>query len=130
MSGGETKRKILGMMGKMEVLVREAGPVGVIELSGEIDIYNCGEIRKLIDAYSARTIVRIIVDMGKVTYIDSSTIGVFLAELKRLRAKGGNLRLLNLTGAPRHVLEMARLEELFPPFDDEKKAIESFERAS
>jgi anti-anti-sigma factor len=130
MSGGETKRKILGMMGKMEVLVREAGPVGVIELSGEIDIYNCGEIRKLIDAYITRTIVRIIVDMGRVTYIDSSTIGVFLAELKRLCAQGGNLRLLNLTGAPRHVLEMARLEELFPPFDDEKKAMESFERAS
>ena len=130
MSGGETKRKILGMMGKMEVLVREAGPVGVIELSGEIDIYNCGEIRKLIDAYMTRKIARIIVDMGRVTYIDSSTIGVFLAELKRLRAQGGNLRLLNLTGAPRHVLEMARLEELFPPFDDEKKAIESFEGAS
>lgn len=127
MNGGEMKRKILGMMGKMEVNVREAGPVGIIELSGEIDIYNCGEIRKLIDAYSARAIVRIIVDMGRVTYIDSSTIGVFLAELKRLRAQGGNLRLLNLTGAPRHVLEMARLEGLFPPFDDEKKAIASFE---
>ena len=58
MSGGETKRKILGMMGKMEVLVREAGPVGIIELAGEIDIYNCGELRKLIDA-SVRSWARI-----------------------------------------------------------------------
>ena len=55
---------------------------------------------------------------------------MFLAELKRLQAQGGNLRLLNLAGAPRHVLEMARLEQLFPPFDDERKAIESFERIS
>jgi|ADurb_Cas_03_Slu_FD_contig_31_2698386_length_648_multi_1_in_0_out_0_1 anti-sigma B factor antagonist len=127
MSDGGTKRKILGMMGKMEVLVREEGAVGIIELSGEIDIYNCGEIRKLIDAYIARSITRIIVDMGNVTYIDSSTIGVLLAELKRLRAKGGNLRLIKLSGAPRNVLEMARLDGLFPQFDDEKKAIASFE---
>lgn len=130
MSGGDMKRKILGMMGKMEVLIREEGRVGIIELSGEIDIYNCGEIRKLIDAYIARRISRIIVDMGKVTYIDSSTIGVFLSELKRLQAQGGGLKLLNLTGAPRHVLEMARLDGLFSLFDDEKKAVESFGGAS
>ena len=120
------KRKILGMMGKMEVLVREEGKVGVIEVSGELDIYNSGEIKKLIDAYIARSITRIIVDMGKVTYIDSSTIGVLLSELKRLESVKGGLRLLNLKGAPRSVLEMARLEGIFSIFDDEKKAIESF----
>ncbi|MCX6353673.1 MAG: STAS domain-containing protein [Candidatus Aureabacteria bacterium] len=120
------KRKILGMMGKMEVLVREAGDVAVIELAGEIDIYNCSEVKKLIDAYIARRIIKIIVDMGKVTYIDSSTIGVLLSELKRLEDQKGALKLLNLTGAPRNVFEMARLEGVFKVYDDEKKAIESF----
>lgn len=120
------KRKILGMMGKMEVLVRESGQTGVIELAGEIDIYNCGEIKKLIDAFIGRKMPRIVIDMGKVTYIDSSTIGVLLSEQQRLEALKGGLRLLNLKGAPRNVLEMARLESIFPVYDDEKKAIESF----
>jgi anti-anti-sigma factor len=121
------KRKILGMMGKMEVLVREVGAVGIIEVAGEIDIYNCGEIRKLVDAYVARKINRIVVDMGKVTYIDSSTIGVLLSEHKRLKEAKGGLKLLNIKGPPRSVLQMARLENVFDIHDDEKKAIESFE---
>jgi anti-anti-sigma factor len=121
------KRKILGMMGKMEVLVRDAGEVGIIEAAGEIDIYNCGEIKKLIDAYINRKIKKIVVDMGKVTYIDSSTIGVLLSELKRLQGQKGNLKLLNLKGVPRDVFRMARLEGFFEIFDDEKEAIKSFE---
>ncbi len=121
------KRKILGMMGKMEVLVRDAGEVGIIEAAGEIDIYNCGEIKKLIDAYINRKIKKIVVDMGKVTYIDSSTIGVLLSELKRLQGQKGNLKLLNLKGVPRDVFSMARLEGFFEIFDDEKKVIKSFE---
>ncbi|MCX6340493.1 MAG: STAS domain-containing protein [Candidatus Aureabacteria bacterium] len=120
------KRKILGMMGKMEVLVREEGRVGIIEMAGEIDIYNCGELRKIIDEYINRKITRIVVDLGKVTYIDSSTIGVLLSEQKRLDAQRGGLKLLNLKGAPRNVLEMARLQDIFSIYDDERKAIESF----
>ncbi|MCX6356968.1 MAG: STAS domain-containing protein [Candidatus Aureabacteria bacterium] len=120
------KRKILGMMGKMEVLVREAVDIGIIELAGEIDIYNCGEIKKLIDAYIARKIVKIIVDMGKVSYIDSSTIGVLISEVKRLEQQKGGLRLLNLKGAPRNVLEMARLEGVLRVCESEKEAVESF----
>ena len=120
------KRKILGMMGKMEVNVREEGSIGFIDLAGEIDIYNCGEVKKLIDAYVNRKIKKIIVDMGKVTYIDSSTIGVLLSEFKRLKAQKGGLKLINLKGSPRSVLEMARLEDFFSIYDNEKEAIESF----
>ena len=121
------KRKILGMMGKMEILVRDAGDIGIIEVAGEIDIYNCSEIKKLIDAFIGRKVKRIIVDMGRVTYIDSSTIGVLLSELKRLKEQKGGLRLLNLKGVPRDVFKMARLEGFFEIYDDEKKAIKSFE---
>ena len=119
------KRKILGMMGKMEVLIREVGSVGVIELAGEIDIYNCSEIRKLIDAFIKRKIVRIIVDMAKVTYIDSSTISVFLSEKKRLAALNGGLALLNLKGSPRAVLESAKLLDIFDTFDKEADALKA-----
>jgi len=120
------QRKILGMMGKMEVLVREAGEVGIIELAGEIDIYNCSEIKKLIDAYIGRNIKKIVVDMGKVTYIDSSTIGVMLSELKRLEDRKGGLKIINLKGAPRNVFEMARLEGVFKVYEGEEQAIKSF----
>ncbi|MEJ2745470.1 MAG: STAS domain-containing protein [bacterium] len=67
-----------------------------------------------------------VVDLGKVTYIDSSTIGVLLSEQKRLDVQKGGLKLLNVKGAPRNVIEMARLQGVFSIFDDERKAIESF----
>jgi len=98
--------------------------------SGSVDDFLLAGVEGMADVADINLQValgRIIVDMGNVTYIDSSTIGVLLAELKRLRAKGGNLRLIKLSGAPRNVLEMARLDGLFPQFDDEKKAIASFE---
>jgi anti-anti-sigma factor len=120
------KRKILGMMGKLEVVVREESGVGVIEASGEIDVYNSGEIRKLIDAYIARGIHNILLDMKGVDYLDSSTISVLLTERERLKERGGRLKLLGLQETPKKVFEIAKIDSIFEIYDDEGEALASF----
>lgn len=120
------KRKILGMMGKLEVVVREESGVGIIEASGEIDVYNSGEIKKLMDAYIARGTSNILLDMRGVEYLDSSTISVLLVERERLILHGGRLKLLGLQENPRKVFEIAKIESIFEIYDNEEEALRSF----
>ena len=120
------KRKILGMMGKLEVVVREEPGIGIIEASGEIDVYNSGEIKKLVDAYIARGISNILIDMEGVDYLDSSAISVLLVERERLKSHGGRLKLLRLQENPRKVFEIAKIDSIFEIYDNEEKALKSF----
>ncbi|MDP8248028.1 MAG: STAS domain-containing protein [Candidatus Tritonobacter lacicola] len=120
------KRKILGMMGKLEVVVREESGVGIIEASGEIDVYNSGEIKKLVDAYIARGTSNILLDMRGVDYLDSSTISVLLVERERLTSHGGRLKLLGLQENPRKVFEIAKIDSIFDIYDNEEEALRSF----
>jgi anti-sigma B factor antagonist len=120
------KRKILGMMGKLEVVVREESGIGIIEASGEIDVYNSGEIKKLIDAYIARGINKILLDMKGVDYLDSSTISVLLTERERLKNHGGGLKLLGLQETPRKVFEIAKIDSIFEIYEDEGEALANF----
>lgn len=120
------KRKILGMMGKLEVVVREEAGVGIIEASGEIDVYNSAEIKKLVDAYIARGTNNVLIDMSGVDYLDSSTISVLLAERERLKSSGGRLKLLGLQESPRKVFEIAKIDTIFDIYDNEEEALKSF----
>jgi len=51
------------------------------------------------------------VDLAAVTFVDSSTIGVFVGAHKRLSADGGALRLRSPQGLPRRALEVVGLKD-------------------
>lgn len=107
---------------------RAVGEVTILTLAGQIllddgDLAFTRCIRDLVD----RGKVRIIVDLGAVTYIDSSGVGALAAKLKTVREKGGDMRLLNLTSRSQRLFGMLRLMSAFERFEDESSALRSFE---
>ncbi len=111
----------------MKATLRQLGDVSVVDLSGRITI---GEgdvvLREKVADLLENGKKNIILNLGKVSYMDSSGIGELVACLKRSREKGGNVKLLNPSGKVYDLLLLIKLGEVFEIFENEKEALTSF----
>ena len=111
----------------MKVNVRSEGDVSVVDLSGKITI---GEgdvvLRETVETLLKEGRSKIVLNLARISYMDSAGIGELVACYKRSREKGGQLKLLNPSGKVYDLLQLTKLEEIFETFKDEGAAIQSF----
>ncbi len=85
----------------------------VTHLSGEIDIYSSPQAREaILDCLSADRPV--VVELSGVTYIDSSGVASLVEGYQTARTKGLKFCLVGVSEAAMRVLELARLDGVFP----------------
>ncbi|MEV0724290.1 STAS domain-containing protein [Micromonospora purpureochromogenes] len=77
----------------------------LVSLSGEIDLSGIERLREVLRDPGSRTGV-VEVDLARVTFIDSSVIGVLIKARSDAAAAGGCLRVVNPTGHVRRVLHV------------------------
>jgi anti-sigma B factor antagonist len=116
---------------KLTIDERHASDVTVLVLTGQMllddgDLAFGRKIRDLVD----RGLVKIVLDLGGVTYIDSSGVGMLVAKLKTLKEKGGDMRLLHLNRRAETLFGMLKLLVVFETFQDEDAAVRSFAQRS
>lgn len=89
----------------------------VIRLKGDIDLEHSPGVRKsLLGAVQREG--TLFVDLSDVTYIDSSGIACLVEALQAARADGSDLGLVSVSMQAMRVLELARLDMVFPIHDD------------
>jgi anti-sigma B factor antagonist len=66
----------------------------VLEVGGEIDVYTAPQLRERLIALVESGSRRVVVDLGRVEFLDSTGLGVLVGALKRLRGVGGELYLV------------------------------------
>ncbi|HEY3671861.1 MAG TPA: STAS domain-containing protein [Acidimicrobiia bacterium] len=87
--------------------VDDDGPAPVVTVTGQLDLAVKEELRAVLAPLTGV----VTVDLTEVTFVDSSTIGVFVGVHKRLVGDGGALRLRNPQAMPRLALETVGLQE-------------------
>jgi anti-sigma B factor antagonist len=112
---------------KLTIDERQAGDVTVLLLTGQM-LLDDGDLafRKRIHDLIDRGFAKIVLDLGGVTYIDSSGVGMLVAKLKTIREGGGDMKLLNLTRRSESLFGMLKLLIVFETFDNEAAAVRSF----
>jgi len=118
-------KEILGLMGKIDIDCWDEGDLIVIDLKGQLDIYNSNDLNKLIEAYRQRGFHKFAVNLEDVTYLDSSTISVFIHCFQTLEKSQGKFVIAGLQGAPKEIFEMAKLHDVFELYPDITSAIKS-----
>jgi anti-sigma B factor antagonist len=113
---------------KLTIDEREAGDVTTVVLTGEITLDD-GDLamRKCIHDLVDRGRIKVLLDLGGVTYIDSAGIGMVAAKLKTLRDLGGDMKLVNLNTRGQRLFGMTKLLMNFETFDNEEQAVRSFQ---
>jgi anti-sigma B factor antagonist len=103
--------------------LRRMGEWTVVSVEGELDLYTAPQLRDAVMDAVEDGSERVVLDLTKVPFMDSSGLGVVVACLKRLRESGGDLalvtppespptKLLSLTGLDRAIRTRATLDEV------------------
>ncbi|MEM9532205.1 MAG: STAS domain-containing protein [Pseudomonadota bacterium] len=100
-----------------QIEATEAGGYRVVAVAGEVDLSWSSELRTaILDALSKHAAV--LVDLSAVSYIDSSGIAALVEGYQTAKGKNARFGLLAISDAVKAVLELARLDQVFPIYAD------------
>ncbi len=106
---------------------RQVGDVIVLDVSGRITLgEGSSNLREGIRGLVAKGTKKILLNLGDVSYIDSSGIGELVSGFTSVANHGGQLKLINLTKRVRDLLQITKLYTVFEVHDDEAAAVRSF----
>lgn len=110
----------------MDFEISRDGDVTIVEVTGQLIVGNRQELKdevlKSLDSDSRKYLI----DFRDTAYIDSSGLGVLVSLSKKIREKGGEMRLSNLNEDLRTLFELTKLDTLFVIADSRAQALEDF----
>ena len=114
-------------MAELSIKERQAGDITILDMDGKVTI---GEgsvalrtaIRRLLEENKKK----ILLNLGKVGYIDSSGIGELVSSYTAINKEGGQLKLLNLTTKLKDLLGITKLLTVFDVYESESDALSSY----
>ncbi len=107
----------------MSFSIERLGEVSVVEVDGELTVANRGELKELVLSRIEGGDRSFVIDFERTGYIDSSGLGVLVSLSKRIRERGGQLRLAGLNGDLRTLFELTKLDTLFQLHDTRAAAL-------
>lgn len=97
----------------MQIKKTTAGTIHYLDLAGEIDAYTASKLREELLPLVEQKRQTIIVDLSKVTYLDSTGLGIFVGALKKSRRHQSKMILKNLTARVQRLFDITGLDEIF-----------------
>ena len=105
---------------------RKVNDVVVVDMSGQL---GGGEpvllLRNTVRRFMEDGTRKFVLNLGQVTYVDSSGLGELITTYTSARNRQGDVKLLNLSKIAKDILQVTKLVTVFDVFDDETKAVES-----
>jgi anti-sigma B factor antagonist len=89
----------------------------VLEVGGEVDLYTAPELRERLTALVEGGNRRIVVDLGRVEFLDSTGLGVLVGALRRLRGVDGELALVCAQERLLKIFRITGLDRVFTLYD-------------
>ena len=110
----------------MQISARYIDKATIFDISGDIDLANSPEVRKaLLREVRENRTPRVVMNLSKVRYIDSSGVASLVEGLKASRDLGLRFILFGLSNSAREVLQLSRLIRIFEVYDNEDQALAS-----
>jgi len=111
----------------MKASARQVESVTIVDLSGRIKLgEGSSELRSIVKDLLAKGQKNILLNLGDISYIDSSGVGELVSAFTSVRNQGGELKLLHLTKKVHDLLQITKLYTVFDVKDDEAEAIRAF----
>ena len=111
----------------VKLTTRQVGDVTVIDVAGRITLGEGSSVlRDALRDLVSKNQKKILLNLGEVSYIDSSGIGELVSGFTTVTNSGGALKLLNLNKRVKDLLQITKLYTVFDVHEDEAGAIRSF----
>jgi anti-sigma B factor antagonist len=98
----------------MELKLRKLQDVYIIDVIGELDLYNTTKLKDLFNKMVEKNVTSMIVNLDGVHYLDSSGVGTLINMYSVVQQKNIRFCLANLHSTAKKVIEQTRLAGYFP----------------
>jgi anti-sigma B factor antagonist len=106
---------------------RQVGDVSVVDVAGRITLgEGSSALRDALRDMVSKNHKKILLNLGEVSYIDSSGIGELVSGFTSVTNSGGQLKLLGLSKRVKDLLQITKLYTVFDVHEEESSAIRSF----
>ncbi len=112
----------------MKITEDEIDGVLVMHFDGELDLYHVRELREYFNEKVELGKNRIIADFTKLSYVDSTGIGIMLHAFNQLQEAGGALRFVHIPEGMVRLFRLADLGGKFEMFDSQEAALAAFKK--
>ena len=114
----------------MEFVVEHVQDADVVEIPvEELDASNAAELKRDIGPI-VETKRKLVLDLSRLRFVDSSGLGAFLSCLRRVNERGGDLKLSNMSSSIRAVFELVRMHRVFDIHPTREAAVHAFAAAA
>ena len=111
----------------MEIAFDKIGSIAVAAVPvDELDASNAGEFKRDIGpVLQANT--KLVLDLSRLRFVDSSGLGAILSCLRQLSAKSGDLKLCGMSKQVRALFELVRMHRIFDIYGTREEAVNAFQ---
>lgn len=107
----------------MELKIRKTGEIYIVDINGELDLYNSYKLKELIVKMLEKGVKSFILNLEQVDYIDSSGIGALIYISSTLKKMNSGFFITNITRSVKKVIELTKLKGYFPEVATVEKAV-------
>lgn len=110
----------------MNIQERKIDDITVLDLDGTFVLGGDADFRKQVETAIKDGSRKLLINLGKVRYMDSSGLGELISGYTKMQRVSGQMKLLNLSKRLNELLVTTKLITVFETFDSELEAISSF----
>ena len=108
----------------MKITIKKSdADAACLEIQGDLDFHSSPDLRKELTKLIDRQAPKVLIDLKKVGYIDSSGLATFVELFQKMKQYSGKLALFNLAPSVRSVFEIAKLDTIFKLANSEQEAV-------
>lgn len=114
----------------MNTSTRMVGDAAVVSLSGKLmGGPDADAVRKVIKDALEKGIQQILIDIGGVSWVNSTGLGILIASHVTVTNAGGQLKLCRVNNRIKQLFMVTQLQSVFETFESEEDALKSFTSA-
>jgi anti-sigma B factor antagonist len=98
----------------MKYTRKDEGDETTLEIDGTLDAVTAPDLRNVVDELVEQRRKSVTLELSSLRLIDSSGVGVIVSLFKRMRANGGQVKIVGLRDQPRAIFRLLRLDRVFP----------------
>ena len=107
----------------MELKIRKNGEIYIIDVNGEMDLYNSYKLKELVMKMLEKNVKNFIINLEQVDYIDSSGIGALIYICSTMKKMNLKFAISNVHGSVKKVIELTKLRGYFPIANSVEEAL-------
>lgn len=101
---------------ELEITTAQEAGACVVTVEGEVDVYTASQLKEVLVETIEGGCANVVVDLDRVSFIDSSGLGVLVGALRRAKERSGSVRLVCARENVLKIFRITGLDKVFPIF--------------